>query len=265
MTISFTFLLKLPLFPQLAEFVWGNAGGDGNHDDGNHLSAEHCLSNILDTACIVRLAVKILGIGMITGAFLNKAPIIANILTKKSVAGLAKSSIYGEVIVLTNAFLYGFLEGLPFTAYGENFALLLQTIVIVIFIWNFSKTRMTEIVTISVLWMAYINGLAAFLPSEHNSILMRSMFPIMLYSKGSQILTIFQEKHTGNQSIVTLSMNCLGTSVRVLTTIAEVGWDFDLLLSHSVGAVLNFTLLFQYLAFKENTRIFWEGQAKKKE
>ncbi len=262
MHMSLTFLLKLPLFPQLADFVWGS-GGAGN--DGSQLSAEHCLSNILDSDCIVRFAVKILGIGMITGAFLNKAPIIANILAKKSVAGLAKSSIYGEVVVLTNAFLYGFLEGLPFTAYGENFALLLQTIIIVIFIWRYSKTAVTEILPVSVIWVTYMYGIVAFLPVENNSILMRSLFPIMLYSKGSQIVTIFQEKHTGNQSIVTLGMNCLGTSVRVLTTIAEVGWNFDLLLSHAVGAGLNFTLLFQYLTYKENTRKFWETQAKKKE
>lgn len=256
--MSLLFLLKLPLVPQLAEFVWGSGG------ENEVLSAEHCLSNIFDSDCIVRLAVKFLGVGMITGAFLNKAPIIANIISKESVAGIAKPSMYGEVIVLANAFLYGFLEGLPFTAYGENFALLLQTILIVAFIWRYSKTAIAEIGGVTAIFTAYVYAIINYLPLEHTSILMRSLLPIVIYSKGSQIVTIFQEKHTGNQSVITLGMNCLGTSVRVLTTIAEVGWDWNLLLGHAISAILNFTLLFQYLAFKENTRAFWDNQTKKK-
>jgi mannose-P-dolichol utilization defect protein 1 len=257
--MSLSFLLKLPLFPQLAEFVWG-AGGD----DEPLLSAEHCMSDIFDSDCLVRLGLKLLGVAMIAGAFLNKAPIIANIVSKKSVAGLAKSSIYGELAVLTNCFLYGFLEGLPFTAYGENFALLLQTMVIIFFIWNYTKTSMPEMAGVTTIWVLYIYSIVTFLPLENTAILMRSLLPIVIYSKGSQIATIFQEKHTGNQSIITLTMNCVGTSIRVLTTIGEVGWNMDLLSGHAIGAILNYTLTVQYLYFKENTRVFWEKQESKK-
>jgi mannose-P-dolichol utilization defect protein 1 len=255
--MSLLFLLKIPLISQIIEYIWTD-------DDDEKLAPEYCLTNVLDTDCIVRLAVKALGIAMIGGAFLNKAPIILNIIAKQSVAGLAKSSMYGEIIVLTNAFLYGFREGLPFTSYGENFALLLQTTAIVGFIWSYSKVSLQEMIGTSALWAAYVYGALVILPLDQTSLLMQTLLPIVIYAKGSQIMTIFAEKHTGNQSIITLSMNVIGTSIRVLTTIGEVGWDWNLLSGHIISALLNFTLFSQYFYFQENTRVYWEKQTVKK-
>jgi mannose-P-dolichol utilization defect 1 len=261
-------LLSLPFVPELAQYIWGSfqVGDDQTLPSSATLSPEYCLSNFLwDGPCFGRLAVKALGVGMITGAFLNKAPILANIISTQSVAGLPKSSMYGEVIVLTNGFLYGYLEGLPFTAYGENFALLLQSIAIVLLIWKFSKASIKEQALGALIWCAYLYFIIMILSDDYNSMLMRSLLPIVIYAKGSQIQTIFLEKHTGNQSVITLSMNCIGTTVRIGTTIAEVGWDLDLLAGHAIGAALNYTLLLQYWLYRENTRCFWESQSSKRD
>lgn len=255
--MSLTFLLKVPLISQVIEYIWTD-------EDDEKLSPEFCLTDVLDQDCLIRLLVKGLGVAMIAGAFLNKAPILLNIIDKQSVAGLAKSSMYGEIVVLMNAFLYGLREGLPFTAYGENFALLLQTTAIVWFIWKFTKVPMQEMLSVTGFFVAYIYGCMVLLPADQTSLLMQTLLPIVIYAKGSQIITIFAESHTGNQSIITLSMNVVGTSIRVLTTIGEVGWDWNLLAGHMISCLLNLTLFAQYFYFKENTRVYWEKQTTKK-
>jgi mannose-P-dolichol utilization defect protein 1 len=256
--MNFQFLLRIPLVPELATFIWGG--------DDDKLSPEICLSDVFESDCLVRLAVKAVGVAMITGAFLNKLPIILNIMSSKSTAGLARASVYAEIIVLTHSAVYGIRNSLPITSYGENGALLVQCFVITICIWQFTKIGFEEILGASLLYANYLYAILVIVPEHRVPLLLNSILPVMIYSKGSQIVTIFQESHTGNQSIITLSMNVIGPIMRVFTTIGEVGWDWNLLSTHLIGAALNVTLLLQYVYYQENTKRFWkEQEAKKKE
>lgn len=254
--VSLLFLLDLPFVPQVANFIWPSTG---------ELSPEYCLEYVWNKpACLKSLLVKLLGIAMIGGAFLNKAPVLINVWNKQSVAGLSKVALYSEALVYSNAFFYGLRVGLPFTSYGENGALLFQTTFLILFCWKFSKVAASEWITAIALYSIYAYICMNVLPQESISYLMQSLVPINLYAKGVQIITIFQEGHTGNQSVVTLTMNVIGTTIRVGTTLGESVVDANLLLSNALGAALNGTLLSQYYYYKTATTEFWKQQAEEK-
>lgn len=258
--VSLLFLLELPFVPQLANFFWPS------DDKASSLSPEYCLEYIWDKAdCWKSLIVKMLGVAMIVGAFLNKAPVLINVLNKQSVAGLSKTALYCEAIVYSNAFYYGLRAGLPFTSYGENGALLLQTITLVLCCWRFSKVAVSEWIMVVVLYGVYSYIAMELLSQELIPYLMKSLVYINFYAKGIQIYQIFKEGHTGNQSFVTLTMNVVGTTIRVGTTLGESVVDPNLLLSHASSAALNGTLLGQYFYYQKATQEFWEKQEAEKQ
>ena len=77
---------------------------------------------------------KMLGVLIIIGSMLNKAPLFVNILKSKSVTGISSSSIYSEAIMYSNAALYCVRLGHPFTAYGETLLIAAQTLMVIMLI-----------------------------------------------------------------------------------------------------------------------------------
>jgi hypothetical protein len=65
--------------------------------------------------------------------------VIRNIVASRSVAGLSPTAIYGEMILYSNAAFYNVLGGNPFSAYGETFTVLLQTMVVAILFWIYDE------------------------------------------------------------------------------------------------------------------------------
>ena len=116
----------------LAEWVWES-------DPSSLVSPSICLDSLplLSSPCLSRLVAKGIGVGIIFASCINKAPVIRNILQSKSVAGLSVAASYGEVILYSNAAFYNILRGNPFTAYGETFLVLLQTMVVISLIWAY--------------------------------------------------------------------------------------------------------------------------------
>lgn len=114
----------------LATWVWGSDPA---------VTPESCLDSIpyLSAPCFSRLLAKAIGVGIIFASCLNKAPIIRNILSMGSVAGLSVAAVYGDVILYSNAAFYNILQGNPFSAYGETFTLMLQCFVVVALVWRY--------------------------------------------------------------------------------------------------------------------------------
>ena len=186
----------------------------------------------------------------------------------QSAAGMAKASVYGEVIMYSNAALYGLLEGYPITAYGENLALTIQSLLIVVLLWKFSSANASvwlEATIVSACILSYWLVCMYVLPAEYYSWLMGINTPILIYARGSQVLQNFRDRHTGTQALVTLMMNLAGGLIRIGTTIAEVGWDIPTLSGFGTGVVLGIILLVQYFAYQANTqKVLAEAQEMKK-
>ena len=208
--------------------------------------------------CWTKLIIKGLGVAIILGSCLNKTPVMMNLFRSKSTSGMSLSSIYGEIIVYINAAFYGILSGHPITAYGENLALFAQSFIIVNLMWEYSQpvASLLERGIVNLLVSLYIVFLLTTLPSTYYYLLMTSIMPVLLYSRGTQILATYQCQHTGAQSVVTNTLNLVGGLVRILTTIKEVGYDLPILGSYSVSCTLNLIIFLQYFYYRKNTELF---------
>lgn len=255
-----SFLLEIPLVVSLAEWIWNDSTSQDSSLEQVKTSAELCLSTLplMNTDCWKCLIAKGLGILIIVGAFLNKAPVIRNIVVAQATAGLSRASVYGETIIYANAAVYGLLNSHPFSAYGENIALLLQAILIVVLTWHYDSKYISAFERGVVLAMAalYWAVVVFFLPQQYYFVLMTSIMPLLLYARGSQIIETFRCQHTGAQSIITTTMNLGGGLIRILTTIQEVGWDFAVLVTFGLSLVLNIICFGQYFYYQKNTQTF---------
>jgi mannose-P-dolichol utilization defect protein 1 len=253
-------LADIPFVMPLSEWVWGAI----NDDD---VSPEICLSQVplISMGCFSQLFTKALGIAIILGSCLNKIPIMLNITNSQSAAGISRGSLYGEVVVYANAAVYGFLEGHPFTAYGENGALLLQNVLIILMAWQFSTTKVTfqEQILVAVASVLYFILTLVILPENSRYLLQASIWPVLLYARGSQVVDTFRLKHTGNLSIVTTGLNLGGGLARIGTTLKETG-DLTVLAGFVLSVGLNFIMFCQYWIYLKNTlKVSKELQEKK--
>jgi uncharacterized protein YhhL (DUF1145 family) len=216
------FLLNIPLVMSFAEWVWSD-------DPSDNVSPEQCLESLMSSfmlnketgiGCWSRLMAKGLGIAIVLAACLNKAPVIRNIIHSQSTAGIARYSVYGDCIVYANMAYYGIKEGHPFTAFGENVAILLQSLVIIILICKFENKPIVgfmERVMVMLFGVLYTLAVFFILPKEHNYLLISCTWPMYISSRGSQIYhTAIVAKHTGAQSLITLSLNLLGEQKKTL-------------------------------------------------
>ncbi len=253
------FLLDIPLVMSLANWVWGNTSA-GTAQEDTTITPSFCVEHLFqfNVECWTKLIIKGLGIAIILGSCLNKTPVMMNLYRSKSTSGMSLPSIYGEMIVYINAAFYGILSGHPLTAYGENLALFFQSFIIVNLMWEYSQpaASLLERGIVNLFVSIYIVFLLTMIPPTHYYLLMTSIMPVLLYSRGTQILATYQCQHTGAQSIVTNTLNLVGGLVRILTTIKEVGYDLPILGSYSVSCTLNLIIFLQYFYYRKNTERF---------
>ncbi|KAF8410116.1 hypothetical protein HHK36_002638 [Tetracentron sinense] len=76
--------------------------------------------------CLVPLISKLLGYCIVAASTTVKVPQILKILNHRSVKGLSLVAFELEVVGYTIALAYCLHKGLPFSAYGELFFLLIQ-------------------------------------------------------------------------------------------------------------------------------------------
>lgn len=251
------FLLDIPLVMSFANWVWGNSV---TSQEETTITPSFCVEHLFqfNVDCWTKLIIKGLGIAIILGSCLNKTPVMMNLYRSKSTSGMSLSSIYGEMIVYINAAFYGILSSHPITAYGENLALFLQSFIIVNLMWEYSQpvASLLERGIVNLVVALYIVFLLTILPPTYYYLLMTSIMPVLLYSRGTQILATYQYQHTGAQSVVTNTLNLVGGLVRILTTIKEVGYDLPILGSYSVSCTLNLIIFLQYFYYRKNTERF---------
>lgn len=251
------------LLAHASEWAWG--GGNG----GPEVTPDICLSSLpfFTGPCLSSLITKLIGLAIIAGACLNKLPVLLSVRSNQSVAGFATSAIYGEVIMYSNSVNYGVLRGNPFTAFGENAVVLFQTLILVTMVWRYKDDPVipTSMKLLALLcYVLYVVVVQTLLAPDLHYLLMAANWPALLVAKGTQIVETNRVKHTGSQSIITITMNFGGSMIRIVTTIIEIGWDLALLSGYALSVGLNLVMLVQYLVYKSNTDKFLEGLQKKK-
>ena len=253
-------LRDIPFVLPIAIWVWGIGSSKEDDANANNISADICLTGInfiVNQSCFSQLIAKGIGICIIIASCINKTPIMKNIIQTNSSLGISRFSLYGELVMYCNGASYSFLLNHPFTAYGENITLLIQTFILVLMSWKYSspnkKIQFIEYITFIVVSIMYIIYVFYLLPYSNLHYLIQSIWPISIYSRGTQIIETFQLKHTGSLAILTTTLNCVGNFIRILTTMKETNNDFTLIASYCLGLLLNIIMFIQYWYYLQNT------------
>jgi hypothetical protein len=164
--------------------------------------------------------------------------------------------------VCANTSLYGFLENFPITAYGEYIVVTIQGILIVLFVWIFSKPRVPwiEQSLFGVFIVVYPMSVYIFLPKDFYYLLVVSNWPLFMCSRGLQIIENYRIQHTSAQSILTDGSVVIGSLVRIVTTLQEVGWDQSVLLSFGLYCFMSMILVLQNIYYRKNTEKFFKSR-----
>jgi hypothetical protein len=107
----------------------------------------HCtayaVSPIFGSGCLQPLASKLISLAIVFSSCFIKVPVFKNVASiwnknnkaskgKKPLSmGLSTLSIYTELLMFTNATLYGLLSAYPLLAFGETLTQAIQTIVLI--------------------------------------------------------------------------------------------------------------------------------------
>lgn len=157
---------------------------------------------------------------------------------------------------------YNYLQGNPFSSYGDNVTILIQNTVLVLVLWNYMKKPPSFGVKFAVLASFVALMLVSIrLPSNLQPLLVLINLPLIISSRVPQIITNMQQKSTGQLSLPTYFLQFAGSSIRIFTTIQEVGYDLPLLSGFIIGASLNGILLLQIIIYRGSTPL----HGKKKE
>jgi mannose-P-dolichol utilization defect 1 len=268
-----TFSLAKECKMGLGEWIWGDASASCKRSVVPSLlggliwqtttKAESDARQVVAVECWNMLLAKILGLSIITGACLNKVPVIRNLLRAQSSAGFTRSAVLMDLVMVVNSSLYGYLHGYPWTAYGENIALSVQCLIVAILTYRLSDNPISSVekALVPAGLVAYVAVTLCCLPIRHRQLLITASIPMTIYASGSMILEANKLNHTGSQSAITTSMNLAGSVIRILTTLQEVGRDYALLSGYAVGTVLCLAQLAQIVAYRRNTERFVEGSA----
>ncbi|KAL3827126.1 hypothetical protein ACHAXA_002361 [Cyclostephanos tholiformis] len=271
----------------LATWAWGGPSDHPSYSNPKEdVNPASCLESLplLSSSCLSHLVAKLVGVGIILASCINKAPVIRNIVKSRSASGLSSTSIYGEIILYSNASFYNILRGNPFSAFGETFTVLLQTMIVVVLFWHYHddygdednsangsmrrRWRMRggvmDIAFALATYCAYLFVVFCVLTPSTHYVLMVYNPIVLVLTRGAQIIENHANKRTGAQSITTITMNLAGSLVRIGTTIKEIGFDFHILGSYGTSVLLNMILFVQIVMYRKNTELFLEKLSDKK-
>lgn len=197
---------------------------------------------------------KVLGAGLIGLAFLVKFPQILKILKNQSAEGLSLSAAIMELFAMTSSICYNYANGYPFTAWGDTFFVGMQNVIIVylIFIFRSQAGEGTLFVGayFTILWFLAMSGLV---PVWVLAGYQMCNVPLILSGKFTQAAANVRNGHTGQLSLVTISILMLGSLARVFTTLKETG-DTLVTVTYAISSLANAVLFIQVLYFWDATK-----------
>lgn len=203
--------------------------------------------------CLLPIISKALGYCIITASTVVKVPQIYLILKNNSIKGLSPASFELEVVGYTIAFAYCFNKKLPFLAYGELSFLLIQALILVGLIYNYSRTlKTTNWVTAAIYCALAPTVLAGGLNPFLLEVLYASQHAILFCSKLPQITKNFMSKNTGQLSFITCFMNFGGSLARTFTSVQERA-PISMLVGCCLGIITNGILVSQILLYRYST------------
>lgn len=197
-------------------------------------------------ACFKALLSKGLGIGIIAGSILVKVPQIVKILANKSGEGINVYSVLFDLLAITCHVSYSFVNGFPFSAWGDGTFLMIQTAIIAALVFHFSgATARAVLFLLAYVGICYVT-MGGITPLEVLWSAQAFNVPLIFFGKMIQAVTNYKQKSTGQLSAVTCFMLFAGSVARIFTSYQETG-DFMMILTYCVSTAANAVIVTQLL------------------
>ncbi|KAK9811878.1 hypothetical protein WJX72_011664 [[Myrmecia] bisecta] len=201
------------------------------------------------SAVLAPLLSKVLGYTILVFSCIVKVPQILTLLRVKSAEGLSSFSFEMEQIGLAIHTAYGFILGLPISAFGEAAVLLLQNTVLLLLIYQFSRAQLVRPLALTSLFA--VAGGYLLSGGITKDIITRAYDlnnVIFIVARVPQIIQNFKARSTGHLSMVTFVANVAGCLIRIFTSIQE-GGGITMVRGFVIGLALNLTILLQILYY----------------
>ncbi|XP_019854065.1 PREDICTED: mannose-P-dolichol utilization defect 1 protein-like [Amphimedon queenslandica] len=204
--------------------------------------------------CLTIALSRWLSLSVILGALGVKFPQIYKIVKNYSTESISYLACILELGAVTFSSTYNYEKGFPFSTWGESFFISVQVLIILILMAVIRQ----HVLIIAPFLIAYSAGVwflvSGLAPGGLNTTLQAIVIPLMLASRLTTVLTVYNNGSTGQLSFITAFLNFIGNIARVFTTIQETG-DLLLMATFISSLTLNSIIVLQFLWY-------WNATAK---
>lgn len=185
-------------------------------------------------------ATSAIGGTMVAVSFAKYLPQIRRIVRRRSVLGLAPAAYYGDALVFCTKACYHYRRGHPVSAWGELVVIFAQNVAIVGLIHKL-RARAPGDLPRAVAVTRDLAGLGAFVfalsrvPNAALPLLSAFTAPLLIVSFTAQASRNARRRSTGQLSAGTVKLRLFGSTVRVITTITQLGGELPVLINHVIG------------------------------
>ena len=213
-----------------------------------------------DGECLRLLVAEALNVALMLGSLIVKLPQVYSIVTSKSVEGLSPASFYLDTLVSTFNGTYQYLQGYRFINYADSVFSTVQNGALVLLMWYYSKgakrpsaVEMGVVVAVG----AALTVLALHTPVHLRFLLQFVITPLMIWSRGAQIVQNFTTKSTGSLSLITNVLLFLGSSAKIFTIISQnmsaKTSDGSLITSNALASILSGIIVIQIISYHDSS------------
>jgi len=177
-----------------------------------------------------------------------KVPQILKMMNNNSSDGISSTSTLLDLFMTFTTLAYGFTKGLPFASYGDTLFVFLQTAVILTLIPWYKKNMPLFTIYLAISIFASYATYVKMFTIDLITLFQQAQVPLVIISRGIQILTNFGNKSTGQLSGITYFLSFAGCASRVFTSLVDAK-DNLMALTFGTATILNGLVWFQILYY----------------
>jgi mannose-P-dolichol utilization defect protein 1 len=221
--------------------------------------------DVSNVACMKIALSKGLGYGMILGGSLVKLPQILKVTAAQSAQGLSIASVCLDLTAVTATTAYNYSAQYPFSAWGEGVFLMVETALILALALHYSSKTTQAVISSIIFSIICFFIVGKMVPINILWFGQLISAPVAISGKLIQARENHNAGHTGQLSMITVSLLFLGCVARIFTSIQETG-DSLIIGTYVLASLANFVLVAQVLFYWDATnKVLSTTSQKKKE
>jgi len=222
--------------------------------------------NITHQKCFPLVLSRLLGVAITLGSSFLLVPQILKIHSAKSGRGISLwAQVLGLLAAAANA-AYSYEKGFVFGQWGDTLFVAIQMIVIIMQILWHSGAQAYSFAFLAWCWCATMGITYHYVPMHVLEGLQAVAIPIIFVSKGIQVIQNYNQRSTGQLSVLSVGMQFAGCIARVFTSLQEAAGDWLVLAPYLMAGALNgiiFAQIFYYGSGKVRDGGYRNGSNKK--